>query len=64
MSKTTYAIGLDFGTESGRAALVDCADGRVLGTTVYHYRNGVIDERLPTPDDDVRLESGLGTPGS
>jgi L-ribulokinase len=51
-----YALGIDFGTESGRALLVDCADGRELGTQVYRYRNGVIDERLPAPDDDVRLE--------
>ncbi len=50
------ALGIDFGTESGRAVLVDCADGRELGTTVYPYRNGVIDERLPAPADDVRLE--------
>ena len=51
-----YAIGIDFGTESGRAVLVDVADGRELGTAVSTYRNGVIDERLPAPDDDVRLE--------
>ena len=30
MSKPKYAIGIDFGTESGRAALVDVADGWVL----------------------------------
>ncbi len=53
---TTYAIGIDFGTESGRAVLVDCADGRELGTTVYPYRHGVIDERLPAPHEDVVLE--------
>ena len=52
----TYALGIDFGTESGRAVLVDCADGRELGTQVYMYRHGVIDERLPAPDDDVVLE--------
>jgi L-ribulokinase len=51
-----YALGVDFGTESGRALLVDCADGRELGTRVYRYRNGVIDDRLPAPGDDVRLE--------
>ena len=50
------AIGIDFGTESGRAVLVDCADGSELGTTVYPYRNGVVDERLPSPHDDVELE--------
>jgi L-ribulokinase len=50
------AIGVDFGTESARAILVDCADGQELGTAVYRYRNGVIDEHLPEPDADVRLE--------
>ena len=53
---TTYALGIDFGTESGRAVLVDCAEGRELGTTVYPYRHGVIDERLPAPHEDVVLE--------
>ena len=53
---TTYAIGIDFGTESGRAVLVEVSTGRELATDVYPYRNGVIDERLPAPDDDVRLE--------
>ena len=38
MSRQRYAIGIDFGTESGRAVLVDCADGRELGTAVYRYR--------------------------
>ena len=51
-----YAVGIDFGTESARAVLVDCADGTELGTSVYRYENGVIDERLPPPDDDVVLE--------
>ena len=49
-------IGIDFGTESGRTVLVDCDEGRELGTTVYEYRNGVIDERLPPPHDAVELE--------
>jgi L-ribulokinase len=50
-----YAVGVDFGTESGRAVLVDVADGRQVATAVSRYRNGVIDERLPLPDRDVRL---------
>lgn len=50
-----YAIGVDFGTESGRAVLVDVADGRELGVEVHQYRNGVIDARLPAPDGDVVL---------
>ena len=56
MSAERYAVGVDFGTESGRAVLVSCADGREIGTNVYPYRNGVIDERLPAPHDGVPLE--------
>src|SRR5262245_60107875 len=50
------AIGIDFGTESGRAVLVDVATGAELATAVHAYANGVIDRALPAPDDDVRLE--------
>ncbi|MEO5966010.1 MAG: ribulokinase [Candidatus Limnocylindrales bacterium] len=50
-----YAIGVDFGSESGRAIIVDIADGRQLATAVYPYSNGVIDDRLPLPDRDVVL---------
>jgi L-ribulokinase len=56
VTRRTYAIGIDFGTESGRAVLVDTADGRELATAVYPYANGVLDQHLPAPDDDVRLE--------
>ena len=56
MSAERYTVGVDFGTESGRAVLVSCADGREIGTKAYPYRNGVIDERLPAPDGGVRLE--------
>lgn len=42
-----YAIGIDFGTESGRAVLVEVGSGREVTTAVYSYANGVIDERLP-----------------
>ena len=52
----TYAVGVDFGTESARAVLVDCSDGSEAGTAVYVYSNNVIDECLPAPDDDVRLQ--------
>ena len=51
----SYVIGVDFGTESGRAVVIAIADGHELGSSVYAYANGVIDEALPAPDDDVRL---------
>ena len=54
MSK--YVIGVDFGTESGRAVLVDVSNGREVATTVYPYKNGVIDEKLPIPGKEVHLE--------
>ena len=51
-----YAVGLDFGTESGRAVLVDLASGAEVATAVHAYANGVIDERLPGPNHDVALD--------
>ena len=50
-----YAVGVDFGTESGRAVLVDVADGRVLAAAVHPYANGVIDEALPIDGPRVSL---------
>jgi L-ribulokinase len=50
------ALGIDFGSESARAVLVDCASGSEVGASVAAYEHGVIDARLPGPDDDVELE--------
>lgn len=50
-----YAIGVDFGTESGRAVLVDVHNGREVATAVYLYSHGVIDEKLPIPNREIRL---------
>ena len=42
-----YVIGIDFGTLSGRAVVVDTANGDVLGEAVYEYPHAVMDESLP-----------------
>ena len=35
-----FTIGLDYGTNSVRAVVVDCADGRVCGTGIFDYASG------------------------
>jgi L-ribulokinase len=40
LSETKFTLGLDYGTNSVRAVLVDVADGRELGTSVYEYETG------------------------
>lgn len=46
MSKK-YTIGIDYGTLSGRAVLVDTATGEEAATAVKVYPHGVMDEYLP-----------------
>jgi L-ribulokinase len=45
-----YTIGLDYGTESARALLVDTASGHIAASAVFAYPHGVIDEILPGTD--------------
>jgi len=49
-----YVIGVDFGTESGRAVLVKVSDGQEVASHVHQYADGVIDQQLPGCN--VRLE--------
>lgn len=37
---TAFTIGVDFGTNSGRALVVDCADGREVATHVVNFPSG------------------------
>ena len=59
----TAVIGIDFGTESARALVVDATDGRVLGSGTSSYRHGVIDERLPSTGATLGAEWALQHPG-
>lgn len=43
-----YAIGVDYGTQSGRAVLVDLSNGQELAEHVTPYRHHVMDEALPS----------------
>ncbi len=45
MSK--YAIGVDYGTQSGRAVLVDVSNGDVIAQATQIYTHGVMEEHLP-----------------
>ncbi|WP_286229473.1 ribulokinase [Neobacillus mesonae] len=47
MNTRKYAIGVDYGTESGRAVLVDVSTGEIIATHVTAYKDGVIDQHLP-----------------
>ncbi len=45
-----YALGLDFGTNSARALIVDPTNGREIATAVAHYPSGQ-DGILLDPND-------------
>ncbi len=46
MSKK-YSIGVDYGTQSGRAVLVEVETGKEIASAVKAYTHGVMDEVLP-----------------
>ena len=47
MSKEKFALGIDYGTESGRVVLIRVRDGGEVAAAVVAYPDSVIDERLP-----------------
>jgi L-ribulokinase len=62
MTRHTYTIGVDYGTESGRALLVDVTDGREVATAVHPYGDGVIDRVLPGSDVELPPDFALQNP--
>jgi L-ribulokinase len=56
VTEPVYTVGVDFGTESGRALLLDARTGEELAVSVVPYASGVLDSVLPStgeplPDD-------------
>jgi L-ribulokinase len=44
----TYAIGIDYGTQSARAELVRLSDGAVVASAEGPYAHGVMEDQLPS----------------
>jgi len=63
MSERRVALGIDFGTESARALVVDVRSGEELGTAVFEYPHGVIDEQLPQSEVALGVDWALQHPG-
>jgi len=61
--KRVYTIGVDFGTESGRALLVDITNGKEAATHVTPYTHGVMDEVLIHSGSKLEQDWALQHPG-
>ncbi|GGH85910.1 L-ribulokinase [Pullulanibacillus pueri] len=59
---TTYSIGVDYGTESARAVLVDLRNGEVVASAVKNYPDGVIDDHLPRTNIKLEADWALQNP--
>ncbi|MEM6527988.1 MAG: ribulokinase [Chloroflexota bacterium] len=57
-----YTLGVDFGTLSGRALLVDVRTGEEIATAIFDYPHGVIDDVLPTSGKKLPPEWALQHP--
>ena len=42
-----YVIGIDYGTLTARAVLVDVESGKVVSTSTKDYKHGVMDQFMP-----------------
>ncbi|MGD0452485.1 MAG: ribulokinase [Solirubrobacteraceae bacterium] len=55
MTEGAYALGVDFGTESGRALLLDLHSGAEVAVSEVAYAHGVIDRVLPHSGEQSEL---------
>ncbi|MGG1515976.1 ribulokinase [Paenibacillus oryzisoli] len=61
-ANSLYTIGVDYGTQSGRAVLVNIRNGHEEAVHVMPYRHGVIDEFLPSSGMKLKPEWALQHP--
>ncbi len=59
---SAYSIGVDFGTESGRALLLDLSSGEELAVGVVPYPHAVIDRELPAGGERLGPDWALQDP--
>jgi L-ribulokinase len=62
LTDAAYAIGIDFGTESGRALLLDLSTGAEVAVSEMRYRSGVIDRALPETGEELGDDWALQDP--
>src|SRR5947209_18728420 len=62
MGEEQHVIGIDFGTLSGRAAVVAATDGELLGTAEYEYPHAVMDRVLAETDERLPPDWALQDP--
>lgn len=58
----TFALGIDFGTQSARGVLVNIRTGEELGDCLYTYPHGVIDRGIPGMDVKLPPDFALQNP--
>ncbi len=62
MTEHAYALGVDFGTESGRALLLDLSSGAELAVSEVGYPHGAIDRELPSTGEQLPPDWALQDP--
>ena len=62
VNERRYAIGVDFGTESARALLLDVGSGEELAVSVAPYPHGVLDSVLPESGEQLPPDWALQDP--
>ena len=57
-----YTVGVDFGTLSARALVVRVHDGAEIGSAVWEYPHGVVDQALPSTGEPLPPDWALQIP--